>query len=124
MVSKPRILLVDDERAIRDLLANVLWDGGYAIDTAGTAAEAMDCLDRSAYSVVITDWRLPDGDGLLIADAAAQMGAETLLMSGYLFQMPGGRAEQHETLMKPVRPSELLAAVEDKIRENRVTGPR
>ena len=33
-------------------------------------------------------------------------------MSGYLFQMPGGRADQHETLMKPLRPSEMVAAVE------------
>jgi hypothetical protein len=33
-------------------------------------------------------------------------------MSGYLFQMSGGRADQHETLMKPIRPSELIAAVE------------
>ena len=124
MMPKPRILLVDDERAIRDLLFNVLWDGGYIVDTAGTVAEATEHLDRSVYAVVVTDWRLPDGDGLLVADMAAQLGAKTLLMSGYLFQMPGGRAEQHETLMKPVRPSELLAAVEDSISRVRVTGAR
>jgi hypothetical protein len=36
-------------------------------------------------------------------------------MSGYLFQMPGGRADRHETLMKPLRPSEIVAAVERSI---------
>jgi hypothetical protein len=36
-------------------------------------------------------------------------------MSGYLFSMPGGRSERHDTLMKPIRPSELIAAVERSI---------
>ena len=115
MMPGKRILLVDDERAVRELLANVLWDEGYVVDVADTVGEAMACLDRSAYALVITDWRLPDGDGLLVADTAAELGAKSFLMSGYLFQMPGGRAEQHETLMKPVRPSELVAAVEHSI---------
>ena len=51
----------------------------------------------------------------MIADAAADLGAATIVMSGYLFQMPGGRAERHETLMKPLRPSEIVAAVERRI---------
>ena len=36
-------------------------------------------------------------------------------MSGYLFHMPGGRAEQHQTLMKPIRPSEIVALVQHSI---------
>jgi hypothetical protein len=36
-------------------------------------------------------------------------------MSGYLFQMPGSPAIQHEMLMKPLRPSEIIAAVERSI---------
>jgi hypothetical protein len=53
-----------------------------------------------------------DGDGTVIAEAAADLGAKTFVMSGYLFQMPGGRAERHYTLMKPIRPRELVEAVE------------
>ena len=120
MMPEKRILLVEDELAIRDLLASVLWDEGYAVDVAETVGEAMACLGRSAYALIITDWRLPDGDGLLIADAAAQLGAKSVVTSGYLFQMPGGRAEHHETLMKPVRPSELIAVVEHSIGRARV----
>ena len=51
----------------------------------------------------------------MIADAAADLGAKTFVMSGYLFQMPGGRAERHETLMKPLRPAELIEAVARRI---------
>jgi len=110
-----RILLVEDEPTIQQLLANVLRVEGYSVDVATTFADAMGLLDQRSYLLVIADWRLPDGDGLMIADTATQMGANTLLMSGYLFQMPGGRAEAHETLMKPLRPSEIVAAVERRI---------
>jgi len=110
-----RILLVEDDAAIHELLAAVLHGEGYRVDVATTVAEATAFLDESSYALVIADWRLPDGNGLLIADIAAELGAETMVMSGYLFQMPGGRADRHETLMKPLRPSELVAAVERSI---------
>jgi DNA-binding response OmpR family regulator len=110
-----RILLVEDETGISDFLTIALCGEGYEVDVAATAAEAWACLDAHSYALVITDWRLPDGDGMLIADAALQLGTKTLLMSGYLFHMPGGRAEAHETLMKPVRPSEMVAAVQRSI---------
>lgn len=110
-----RILLVEDEPLIRDLLAHNLHAEGYAIDAVATATEARARLSRQVYALVIADWRLPDGDGTLIADEAADQGAKTFVMSGYLFQMPGGRAERHETLMKPIRPSEIIAAVERSI---------
>ena len=110
-----RILLVEDETEISDFLTTALRGSGYAVDAAGTAAEAWAYLDAQRYALVITDWRLPDGDGSLIADSAAELGAKTFLMSGYLFHMPGGRAEQHQTLMKPIRPSEIVALVQHSI---------
>ena len=110
-MSQKRILLVEDEPDIHYLMAHILIDAGYAVDVAETVAAAWQYLDAQTYGLVIADWRLPDGDGTVIAEAAAHLGANTLVMSGYLFQMPGGRAERHETLMKPVRPQELVAAV-------------
>ena len=111
-MAEKRILLVEDEPLINELLANALAGEGYKVDLARTLNEAMSFLDRSRYELVIADWRLPDGDGLLVADTGSELGAKTFVMSGYLFQMPGGRADRHETLMKPLRPSELIAAVE------------
>ena len=110
-----RILIVEDEADIRGLLTHVLVSQGYQVDAASGAAEAWQCLDRHSYALAIVDWRLPDGDGIVVAEAAAALGAATFVMSGYLFQMPGGRADRHETLMKPVRPSEIVAAVERRI---------
>jgi DNA-binding response OmpR family regulator len=102
-----RILLVEDDD-VGILVAHVLSGEGYLVDLATTKAEAWTHLDAHQYALVIADWKLPDGDGTLIADAALHLGAKTVVMSGYLFQMPGGRADAHETLMKPVRPSELV----------------
>ena len=110
-----RILLVDDELEIRRPLATALRAAGYAVDTAATVAEAWTQLEAHDYAAVIADWRLPDGDGTLLVDWAADQGAHTFLMSGYLFLMPGGKAERHETLMKPLRPSEIVTAVERSI---------
>ena len=114
-MAKKRILLVDDEVQILEVMAKALFVERYCVDGATTAAEAMAFLRRCSYELVISDWQLPDGDGLLIADPAAEVGAKTMLMSGHLAQMPGGRAEQHETLMKPVELSELIHAVEEAI---------
>lgn len=108
-----RILLVEDEPQVLDILTHTLRAERYAVDTAKNVPEAMSLLDWRTYALAIVDWRLPGGgDGLLVADTAADLGAKTMIMSSYLFQMPGGRAERHETLMKPMRPSEMVAAVE------------
>ena len=77
-----------------------------------TATLARARLDGMRYALVIVDWRLPDGDGIEIADLAAATGAKTILASGYVLQMPAERVTAHEILMKPLRPRELLAAVE------------
>ena len=107
-----RILLIEDEPDSADLLALGLRSAGYTVDVAETAALARTRLDGMRYALVIVDWRLPDGDGIEIADVAAATGAKTILTSGYVLQMPAARVAAHEILMKPLRPRELLAAVE------------
>jgi DNA-binding response OmpR family regulator len=110
-----RILLVEDEAAIRELLTYAVDAEGYVVDAAASVAEAWALLDANSYALAIVDWQLPDGDGTIIADGAAELGAKSFLMSGYLVRMPGGRADAHLTLMKPIRPSELIAAVREAI---------
>ena len=106
-----RILLLEDEADIAELLALALDGEGYVVDLAATIAEARTRLDTLIYTLVIADLRLPDGDGLGVAERAADLGAATFIMSGYLFQLERGAASRHELLMKPVRPSELVKAV-------------
>ena len=116
------VLLVEDEPLVRDVLFHNLVAEGYSVDAVASVAAACECLAERWYAVAIIDWRLPDGEGTLVADRAANLGAKTFIMSGYLFQMPGGRSDRHEILMKPIRPSEILAVVERAIGKAGATG--
>jgi two-component system OmpR family response regulator len=63
-----RILLVEDDADVRLMLETALRGEGYEVDPAATAARARASLDAARYDLVIADWRLPDGNGLDIAD--------------------------------------------------------
>jgi signal transduction histidine kinase/HD-like signal output (HDOD) protein/ActR/RegA family two-component response regulator len=59
-----RILVVDDERHIRDILAETLRDSGYQVDTAANGEEAVGRLRKAQYSLVLLDIRMPIHSGL------------------------------------------------------------
>jgi DNA-binding response OmpR family regulator len=110
-----RILLVEDDEDVGELLAVALEDAGYEVDLAKTAAESWAQLAAHGYALVIADWRLPDGDGSVIADGAADLGAQTFIMSGYLPELPSDRREGHRCMTKPIRLDAFIAAVQGAI---------
>ena len=59
-----RILIVDDDRSIRELLSMHLEERGFGVDSAGTGAEGVRMAERSPPAVVILDMRLPDASGI------------------------------------------------------------
>jgi two-component system, OmpR family, response regulator len=61
--TRGRILVVDDEPAITDLLATALRYTGYAVQTAATGSEALEQASRSAPDLIVLDVMLPDIDG-------------------------------------------------------------
>lgn len=63
-MSSPRILVIDDEADLRDLLEITLLKMGLDVDCAATLREARRLVDDNAYNLVLTDMRLPDGLGL------------------------------------------------------------
>ena len=70
-----RVLVVDDEADIRELLDLTLARMGLSADCAGTVAEARKFLEREQYSLCLTDMRLPDGEGLdIVRLISAQYG--------------------------------------------------
>ena len=107
-----RILLVEDEQDIRVLLHNVLFAAGYHVDSVGTKASAFALLDMLRYDLILTDDRLPDGRGLDIADRASERGMDALVLTGYGMRLTRAEIDRHEILMKPIRPDELLEAVD------------
>ena len=60
----PHILVVDDDRRLRELLRRFLSDNGFLVSTAGDAAEARRLLDGMAVDLIILDVMMPGEDGL------------------------------------------------------------
>ena len=110
-----RILLVEDERELCELLAIGLRRAGYTVDAAATADEARRLIEAQSYALVIVDWRLPDGNGIDLADQALKRRAKTLIISGYSFGLPAGAAQRHSVVMKPITVYDLVAAVQSRI---------
>jgi two-component system response regulator PilR (NtrC family) len=70
--SSPRVLVVDDEADLRELLEITLLKMGLDVDSAENLAAARALLAQAEYALVLTDMRLPDGLGLeLVREVAA-----------------------------------------------------
>jgi CheY-like chemotaxis protein len=65
--NKKRILIVDDEKSIREILSAILVSLGYEVVTASNGNEGLGLFSRSAFSLVITDLYMPEVDGLTFA---------------------------------------------------------
>ena len=80
-----QVLVVDDEPDLRTLYELTLLREGYRVDAAGTLAEAWQQLQDKRFDAVITDMRLPDGQGLeLLRGMLAQQRAERcIVMTAY-----------------------------------------
>ncbi len=72
-----RILIVDDERSLREFLTIFLQQEGYETDSAADVAEGKRLLSSRSYDLVICDLKLPDGDGLQVLSHARTSGVTT-----------------------------------------------
>jgi len=60
---QPKVLVVDDEPDLLELLEMTLSRMGLDTSRAESVGEALKMLDRDAYDLCLTDWNLPDGEG-------------------------------------------------------------
>ena len=115
-----RILIAEDEEAIRTLLARALRQDGHEVMAASDGAEALDVLvrEQGAFELLLTDIRMPVMDGIALALAAARDHPDVtiLLMTGYADQREranGLDALIHDVLSKPFSLATMRAAVSD-----------
>jgi two-component system response regulator PilR (NtrC family) len=76
-MNKPTVLVIDDERDIRELLTITLGRMGLMVETASNVTEAKQRLAENRYALCFTDMRLPDGSGQDIIELIAAKYAET-----------------------------------------------
>jgi len=72
----PRILIIDDEKAIRNTLKEILEFENYTVDQAEDGPAGLDLLIQQRYDVVLCDIRMPKMDGLEVLTRAQAMGAD------------------------------------------------
>lgn len=68
MGSKGRVLVVDDEPAIRALVTKIVERAGYPVDSARDGAEAIERLEDTEYAVIVLDLMMPNVDGYGLID--------------------------------------------------------
>ena len=79
-MAKARVLIVDDEKSMRDLLSITLEKEGYDVAAATGGEAAIEMLHRDSVDVVITDLRMPKVDGLQVLRAAKEISPDTTVI--------------------------------------------
>jgi two-component system, NtrC family, response regulator AtoC len=111
-----RILVVDDESAIRFTLDLMLRRRGYLVTTAESGVEALAVIERQAFDLLLLDLKMPGISGIDIARRAREILPEAaiLILTGSttiegLAEAPG--LEQFDVLIKTASPQEVLDRV-------------
>ena len=80
-----KVLIVDDERAIRNSLGEILTDEGYEVDTAEDGAVALDKVGKEKFDVIFCDIKMPGMDGVEVLGKFVEMGldAAVVMISGH-----------------------------------------
>ncbi|CAB4362973.1 MAG: response regulator [Actinobacteria bacterium] len=109
------VLVVDDEVRIRELVRRYLEHEGHQVLTAGTGAEAIDVVRRSAVDLIVLDLRLPDISGEEVADDVRRTSDVPILMLTAKIderdRIRGLEAGADDYVTKPFSPRELTLRV-------------
>ncbi|MEW5917569.1 MAG: HD domain-containing phosphohydrolase [Gemmatimonadota bacterium] len=112
-----RILIVDDEPAMREILSRFLRSRGYVVHAAADGGAALRELRSQQYALLLSDVRLPDAYGVQLIDAglAHDPDLAVILLTGYPDEAVKSAAYEHgamDYLTKPVPLDELEQAIE------------
>jgi len=110
------VLIVDDEASIQGLLVELLQSDGYSVRAVGSAQEALAALKSAPASLLITDVKLPDQDGIGLLQQACALDRHMIgvVMTGYAtidLAVQAMKAGAAEFLMKPFQNDVVLLMV-------------
>lgn len=110
-----RVLVVEDDRDTRELVANALLQAGYEVQQAVDGADALGYLEKERYDVIITDYRMPRMDGLRLLAISRRRWPSTpvVLVSSEMGDLAECAVQQgaYAWMMKPYDSKNLLQVV-------------
>ena len=116
-----KVLLVDDDDAVREMMSAILQAKGFAVTLAASVTEALRLIVTETFDVLITDLHMPnpsDGFAVITAMRHTQPKALTLLVSGYpdvKSAMDAILLEADDIIVKPFEAGKLAELVHDKL---------
>lgn len=80
-----KILIIDDERSIRNSLKEILVDEGYEVDVAESGVQGIEMVDKEKYNIIFCDIKMPEMDGIEVLDKLISMGVDSavVMISGH-----------------------------------------
>ena len=125
MIPAARILVVDDDPALRDLLCAYLTDTGFIVDLAGDGEAMRRAMQQAMPDAIVLDLMLPNEDGLVLTRALRTHSSVPILMLSArgeeIDRVVGLELGADDYLAKPFSPRELLARLRALLR--RAQGP-
>jgi EAL domain-containing protein (putative c-di-GMP-specific phosphodiesterase class I) len=122
---KARILVVDDETEVRNVMVRMLSNAGYEVCTAGDGEEALRLLECEAIDLIVTDLGMPKADGMTVLRTVRDKNLEmpVLLVTGAPTTESAIRAVRYratEYLTKPIELETFIEAVRRALRMNQL----
>jgi DNA-binding NtrC family response regulator len=118
-----KILVVEDNRSMREMLENIISEKGYRVKTAEDVKTALLLLQKTHFSVIVSDLQLPDIDGLSFFKKVKSFNIPFIILTAY------GSIEQAveaikegaiDFIAKPVDPEYLLLIIEKALESTRI----
>jgi len=121
-----KVLVVDDEQSLRDVLSIMLKRAGYAVTSAMDGEEAIELLHREIFDLVITDLRMPKIDGMEVLKAVRSVSPETVVLIITAFATADSAVEAmkqgaYDYLTKPFQVDEVQLIIRNALEKRRLT---
>lgn len=123
-----KILIVDDDPTFSLMLKSFLGNKGFEVSEVFTANKALKIIKEQKFNVVLTDFRLPDIDGLELITELQKLvpGIPVILMTRYgdiRSAVNAIKAGAYDYVTKPVNPDDLLSIINKAIEEGKIDKP-
>ncbi len=121
-----KILVVDDERGLREVLSIMLKRAGYVVTEASDGEEAISHISKEIFDLVITDLRMPKADGMAVLKAVKSSSPETVVLVVTAFATADSAVDAmkqgaYDYLTKPFQVDEVQLIIRNALEKRRLS---